>query len=186
MAAAKTVKVTEEMLAKFPDWATAGIKVGDDIKEKDLKAAEKALADASKVDDVLNPDGSVTHVVTEEDHTAGKFTTEEVGKAVTYTPEAPVKPATKATGKGPVAVVTENGYFIRTYEDKAVAEAFCAKEGGRSTVAVSDIAELVVEYDVKQSNGSMKHEVKHFDVEDAENALALKAEYQGVCKYVLA
>lgn len=157
--AAKKVVVTEEMLARFPAWGEAGIAVGDKIAQKDLDEAEAELAKANGGAGVDKED-------------------EE---------EAVVEDKPKKGGKhsGLYAVVTKGGEYIRTYEDKEVAEGFAAKSADRLVIDAASIKHLIVSFDVlDKKSGLTSQKTEKFDREDDAAALRLKAAERGTCTFV--
>lgn len=155
--AAKKVEVTEEMLAKFPAWVEAGIAVGDKIAQKDLDEAEAELAKAT-----------------------GGVVEEKEGEEV-----AEDKPKKGGKHSGSYSVVTKAGEYIRTYDDKDVAETFAAKDPSRRVIDAASIKHLVVSFGVlDKKSGLTSQKSEKFDREDDAAALQLKAQERGTCTFV--
>lgn len=91
----------------------------------------------------------------------------EEAPAVVGTDPEPVKGGTvPKLPKGECYSILKNGEYIRTYDNKEDADAFCSKNAilGAHAVAESTVIAVVVEFDGKNADGSVKQEQKKFTV----------------------
>lgn len=152
---------------------------------KKLAAQKKAAADAAKAPKMIevevtqemldaNPEWATNGVVVGD---TIEIPNEDVKE------EPPVKPVKKGKS-GLFAIVTNNGEYIRTYEDEDLAEEFVGKDGNRKIVDPSEISILKVTYDVKDAKtGVISQKTQNFSFEDRDAAIDLKHEKKGVCLY---
>jgi len=139
------------------------------ITQEDLDANPELVAQGVNVGDEveLSQDEDVTEEVEEE--------------------VAPVKAKSKSKTNGAYAVVTTGSEYIRTYDNKEVAESFAAKESGRLVIEDANISSIVVEYTGRNANGERVELSKIFTEVDGadwkQEALLFARESRGISLY---